>query len=97
MPNENLLEVVNIPRFLEIFLDSRQSENEFNKSGEIIDSELVLIGYCTYLFGKFYRLLRRKTLKYVSIPAVFLLALDKIMLENYADNKIFDFAHLRML
>ncbi len=39
--DENLLEVVKIPRFLEIFLDSRQSENEFNKSGEIIDSYIM--------------------------------------------------------
>ena len=29
--------------------------------------------------------------------SLFCLALGKIALENYADNKIFDFAHLRML
>ncbi len=39
--DDDLLEVLKIPKFLEIFLDSHQNENELNKSGEIIDSYIM--------------------------------------------------------
>ena len=47
-----------------------------------IKLELVFIGEFAHLFGEFCRLLRQRSLQYVSIPADFFLVNGKITLEK---------------